>query len=225
MGAEDVADEAKKQAKKAKKAKAKSKRGPAIAEGKGEKAGGGGGGGGVAAAAAMAAARPSVASLTAAVSRLTRGEEEENEQEKKEGGTGRAMEDGKLPALTLASTEMSPPPFSSSAHNEEEEEDDEEAFQTFLLEDVPLSYQCPIGICLLTDPITAADGRTYQCVELERWIETCRAKQQPLTSPMTKEPMVAMYFPSHFIKAHVGEFIEQRRQEWVARKGKKKGKK
>ena len=102
-------------------------------------------------------------------------------------------------------------------------EDDEEAFQTFLLEDAPLSYHCPIGICLMTDPINAADGHTYQRAELERWIETCRVKQQPLTSPMTKEPMASMFFPAHLIKSQVGEYIDQRRKEWVAKRGKKKG--
>jgi uncharacterized protein YbgA (DUF1722 family) len=68
-----------------------------------------------------------------------------------------------------------------------------------------LAYSCPIGICLLTDPINAADGHTYQRAELERWIETCRVKQQPLTSPMTKEPTMEMYFPNQYVKTQVGE--------------------
>ncbi len=75
---------------------------------------------------------------------------------------------------------------------------------------------------MLTDPINAADGHTYQRAELENWIEMCRVKQQPLTSPMTKEEMAPMYFVNQFVKSDVGEFIEQQRQEWVARKGKKK---
>jgi len=55
------------------------------------------------------------------------------------------------------------------------------------------------------------------------WIETSRVKQQPLTSPMTKEPMASMFLPAHFVKSQVGEYIEQRRQEWVARRDKKTG--
>lgn len=49
----------------------------------------------------------------------------------------------------------------------------------------------------------------------------CRVKQQPLTSPMTKEEMAPMYFVNQLVKSHVGQFIEQQRQEWVARKGKR----
>jgi len=48
-------------------------------------------------------------------------------------------------------------------------------------------------------------------------------EQQPLTLHMTKEPMYSMISPAHFVRSQVGEYIEQRRQEWVARKGKKKG--
>jgi len=69
-----------------------------------------------------------------------------------------------------------------------------------------LGLHCPVNICLLTDPITAVDRHTYQRAELERWIETCRVKQS----------MAPMYFASHLVKAQVGDFIEQRRQEWVA---------
>lgn len=78
-------------------------------------------------------------------------EDEELESKRKEG----SPVDGKLPALALSV---------SSAHDEgkeeEKEEDDEEAFQDFLLDKAPLEYHCPIGICLLTDPIKAADGHT-----------------------------------------------------------------
>ena len=71
--------------------------------------------------------------------------------------------------------------------------------------------------------INAADGQTHQRAELEKWIETCRVKQQPLTSPMTKGEVIEMYFPNQYVKSHVAEFIEQRRREWMAAKGKVKG--
>jgi len=160
--------------------------------------------------------------LTAATGRLALGDGEVEEAERKNKEDTHA--DAKPAAPATPPAPSSSTSSSSSAHElEEEEEDDEEAFQTFLFDDAPLAYHCPIGICLLTDPITAKDGHTYQRAELERWIETCRVKQQPLTSPMTKEPMYSMISPSHFVRSQVGEYIEQRRQEWVARKGKKKG--
>lgn len=226
LAAEEAAEEARKQAKKAKevKAKAKSKRAQAMTGGKGEQGGNGGGSAAGGGGGGDAAARPCVASLTAATGRLAMGNEEEEDHVqgvKREEGS---PVDGKPPALVANDTL---PPSLSAAQDDkdrdQEEEDDEEAFQDYLLDKVPLEYHCPIGICLLTDPINAADGHTYQRAELENWIEMCRVKQQPLTSPMTKEEMVPMYFPNHYVKSQVGGFIEQQRQEWVAMKGKKKG--
>lgn len=210
LAAEEEAEESKKQAKKkGKKSKGKSKRT------QGEKGGSNAGGG-------AAAAGPSVVSLSAATGRLAVSDnEEEKAPEKKREQNG--LLNANPPARAAAKDAL--PSSLPSGNDDDEAEDDKEAFQTFLLEDAPLSYNCPIGICLLTDPINAADGHTYQRAELERWIETCRVKQQPLTSPMTKEPMVSMFFPAHLIKSQVGEYIDQRRQEWVVRRGKKKGRK
>ena len=223
LAAEEEAEEAKKQAKKGKKSKAKSKR---RQGGKGGSAAGDSGGGGAASAAAAAAVGLSVASLTAATDGLAIGENEEEKAPEKKREENSHLK-ANPPALAAATDAL--PSFPPSGNDDDEEEDEaeaedkEEAFQTFLLEDAPLSFHCPIGICLLTDPINAADGHTYQRAELERWIETCRVKQQPLTSPMTKEPMASMFFPAHLIKSQVGEYIDQRRQEWVAKRGKKKG--
>ena len=47
-------------------------------------------------------------------------------------------------------------------------------------------------------------GHTYQRAEVENWIETCRVKQQPLTSPVTKEEMVPMYFPTNMSSRRLG---------------------
>jgi len=58
---------------------------------------------------------------------------------------------------------------------------------------------------------------------LEKWIETRRIKGQPLTSPMTKELMPAMYFAYQFVKSQVGVVIKELCQEWVATRKKKKG--
>jgi hypothetical protein len=186
LAAEEVAEEARKQAKKAKKAKAKAKSkraGPTV--GVKREPGGNDAEGGTA---ATGAGLLSMDSLTAAMGGSATGEDEE----------GEAQESRREEGCPLDGMPPSPPASASSVHNDEdeheEEDDDKEAFQDFLLDNAPLEYHCPIGICLLTDPINAADGHTYQRAELENWIEMCRVKQQPLTSPMTKEVMAPMYF-------------------------------
>jgi hypothetical protein len=163
LTAEEAAEAAEKQTKKNKKAKkAKSKQARATAGGRDDGDAKGGGGAAAAAAGAAAAAttaaRLSVAALMTATSGLAiYGNEEEKAQEKKEWD---CQSDEALPVSTAPMATPLPlsSPWAHDDQEEEEEEDDEEAFLIFVLENAPLAYSCPIGICLLTDPIDAADG-------------------------------------------------------------------
>jgi hypothetical protein len=53
------------------------------------------------------------------------------------------------------------PPSSSSSFSSPA------SFEAFLMRDVPYDYLCPVSFVLLTDPVVAADGITYQrCVTI-----------------------------------------------------------
>lgn len=224
LTAEEAAEEeAKKQTKKNKKGKAKSKQVRSTAGGRDERESKKGGGGFAAAAVAAVtttSAGLSVAAVTMATSRLSMGEiKEEKAQEKKEEG-GQADDALSAPAAPMAT----PPPPSAHVDDDEEEEEDDEAFQNFLLEDAPLGLQCPIGICLLTDPVTAADGHTYQRAELEKWIETCRVKQQPLTSHMPKENMARCILLATSSRRRLATFLSSAgRRGWRQKERRREG--
>ena len=49
--------------------------------------------------------------------------------------------------------------------------------------DYPDSFRCPIGRSLMRDPVTAADGHSYERANIEQWFAKNRGAQ--LTSPMT----------------------------------------
>ena len=36
----------------------------------------------------------------------------------------------------------------------------------------PEDLQCPIGFDTMTDPVTAADGHTYERTKIERWLQS-----------------------------------------------------
>ena len=46
------------------------------------------------------------------------------------------------------------------------------------------SCMCPISLALMREPVVAADGHTYERVEIERWIQL---KRDNAKSPMTNE--------------------------------------
>jgi hypothetical protein len=48
----------------------------------------------------------------------------------------------------------------------------------FILEGKPPDdYLCPVGMCLMTDPVVAADGRTYQREALQQVIDWARERE------------------------------------------------
>lgn len=45
------------------------------------------------------------------------------------------------------------------------------------------SFRCPISMEIMTEPVFAADGHTYEKIEMERWLQTHE------TSPLTNEKL------------------------------------
>ena len=54
--------------------------------------------------------------------------------------------------------------------------------------DVPPAFCCPITMSVMTDPVLAADGFTYERLAIEKWLFGGK-KGAPVTSPMTGEAL------------------------------------
>ncbi|KAH8053901.1 hypothetical protein JL721_10621 [Aureococcus anophagefferens] len=68
-------------------------------------------------------------------------------------------------------------------------------------DDVPEEFLCPITFEMMTDPVIAADGHTYERRAIEAWFSRAR------TSPVTNEPLEHL----HLIPAHTIRSLIQRR--------------
>jgi hypothetical protein len=58
-----------------------------------------------------------------------------------------------------------------AAHNQADEEGDEADSKVVMAEEL----SCPICLKLMTDPVMAEDGQTYQRQAIEEWINKCIA--------------------------------------------------
>jgi hypothetical protein len=68
------------------------------------------------------------------------------------------------------------------------------------------SFLCPIGCELMREPVMAADGHTYERVQIEEWIQR---KGDIVKSPMTIERLAhTMLTPNYALKASIDEAIE-----------------
>jgi chromosome segregation ATPase len=76
---------------------------------------------------------------------------------------------------------------------------EKEHFETFLEENELPGVVCPITHEVMTDPVVAADGFTYDKAGLDGWIGKARNKDL-LTSPMTRNVMGAVYIPNIALK-------------------------
>jgi hypothetical protein len=102
-----------------------------------------------------------------------------------------------------------------AANSKEGEESVEEEKHNFFFDGAPDGLKCSVGFCLMTEAVVAMDGFSYQKSSLDEHIAHCVAKGQPLTSPLTGEPLVSgMYMPKHNLRTVVKEYIEQREKEW-----------
>jgi len=118
--------------------------------------------------------------------------------------------DGKLPMPASASA----PPHEEEVEGEGSEEELKEEKHDFFLDGAPDGLKCSIGFCLMTEAVVAMDGFSYQKSSLDEYISHCAAKGQPLTSPLTSEPLSATYMANHNLRTVVRDYIEQREKEW-----------
>lgn len=66
---------------------------------------------------------------------------------------------------------------------------------------MPDELSCPISFQLMTDPVLADDGYTYQRQAIEEWIKRCTAGKEPekacCTCVLKAELRVRAYLPGH----------------------------
>jgi hypothetical protein len=88
----------------------------------------------------------------------------------------------------------SPPSAPHSAHSEEEEEPPEDFF-------------CPITQELMRDPVTLADGHTYDRTAIEKWLRRYK------TSPKTGLPLDdhSIVIPNHLIRSMIDDWKQKKR--------------
>jgi len=77
--------------------------------------------------------------------------------------------------------------------------------------EIPEDLRCPLTLDLFCDPVTAADGHTYERVAIEEWFATGSR-----TSPTTNEPLTStLLIPQHTVKKLVCAFMDTRRRSSV----------
>jgi hypothetical protein len=63
------------------------------------------------------------------------------------------------------------------------------------------SFRCPISMEIMTEPVFAADGHTYEKLEMERWLQTHE------TSPLTNEKLPHKRLaPNHNLRSQIQAF-------------------
>ena len=68
---------------------------------------------------------------------------------------------------------------------------------------VPRHFECPICMEVMNDPVSAADGHTYEREEMERWLET------NTTSPSTGAQLESLILtPNHLVRSMIREFMD-----------------
>ena len=122
--------------------------------------------------------------------------------------------------LSLEEEQRAGAASSATGMGEEEEEHDaeknlEEEKHDFFYDVAPDGFKCPVGFCFMTEAVLAMDGFSYQKSSLDEHIAHRAAKGQPLTSPLTGEPMGGMFMPNHTLSTVVKDYIGQREKEWA----------
>ena len=71
---------------------------------------------------------------------------------------------------------------------------------------VPRHFECPICMEVMYDPVSAADGHTYERGEMERWLET------NTTSPSTGAQLEnTTLTPNHLVRSMIREYMDSMR--------------
>ncbi len=63
-------------------------------------------------------------------------------------------------------------------------------------------FLCPITQEVMVEPVTCADGHSYERQAIEQWLRQQTDREMPLTSPKTNEPLAHPHInPNHQLRA------------------------
>ena len=86
-----------------------------------------------------------------------------------------------------------------------------EAGVSEVLEDRPQFHNCPISCEPMVDPVVAADGFTYERIEIETWLDTNS------TSPYTRDPIPSKrLIPNRIIKQQIDDWLDEAHKRAMA---------
>jgi len=81
-------------------------------------------------------------------------------------------------------------------------------------EDVPPEFLCPITHDVMRDPVSTADGHTYEREAIARWLENRR------TSPKTNEPLESVVLVANLsIRSLISTWMERNGRRFAPRPG------
>lgn len=66
--------------------------------------------------------------------------------------------------------------------------------------EVPAHFLCPISLQLMRDPVTVSTGITYDRVNIERWLFTCKNSTCPVTKQVLQETDLTSTTPNHTLR-------------------------
>lgn len=70
----------------------------------------------------------------------------------------------------------------------------------------PPEHFCSISSSVMSDPVVAKDGNTYERAEIERWFEECRRRGRPPTSPLTNAVIAVDLTPNNYLKKLIADW-------------------
>lgn len=72
----------------------------------------------------------------------------------------------------------------------------------------PLEYICGISHKLMSDPVIAMDGSSYERRAIEQWFARQTEKGQPTTSPITGDAIDAITIPNRTLKGLIESYCK-----------------
>jgi len=68
--------------------------------------------------------------------------------------------------------------------------------------------RCPISGTLMRDPVQCTDGNSYERKEITKWIKEQVRKSEPITSPLTREPMSSDFSSNRTLRNAISSVVE-----------------
>jgi len=79
-------------------------------------------------------------------------------------------------------------------------------------------FRCPISMHLMHDPVMGDDGNTYERKYITAWFAEKATKFEPITSPLTRDPMSSKLVSNRALKNLINSAVEAK----LAKLGKRK---